>query len=87
MPPLDRARQLALALVSERGEASGAATARELQDVLQALPPDNRAAFFEFVAAQFQPDPAALRAAAERYIAEPSARGAMLLSRAAEPPR
>jgi malonyl-CoA decarboxylase len=87
VPPLDWARQLAQALVSERGEASGAAIARELQDALQALSPDDQAAFFEFVAAQFQPDPVALRAAAERYATEPTADGAMLLGRAAEPPR
>jgi len=87
VPPLDRARQLAQALVSERGEASGAAIARELQDALQALSSDDRAAFFEFVSAQFQPDPVALRAAAERYATEPTADGAVLLGRAAEPPR
>ncbi len=87
VPPLDRARQLAQALVSERGEASGAAIARELHDALQALLPDDQAAFFEFVAAQFQPDPVALRAAAERYATEPTADGAMLLGRAAEPLR
>ncbi len=87
VPPLERARQLAQALVSERGEASGAAIARELQDAIQLLSPDDRAAFFEFVAAHFQPDPTALRAAAESYVAEPTADGATLLSRAAEPPR
>ena len=85
--PLERTRQLALALVSERGEASGAAIARELQEALQALPADDRTAFFDFAAVQFQPDPAALRAAAESYLADPSPEHATLLSEAAEPPR
>ena len=85
--PLERARQLALALVSQRGEASGAAIARELQEALQALSPDDRAALFEFAAAQFQPDPTALRAAAESYLADPTPERATLLSEAAEPPR
>jgi len=85
--PLERTRQLALALVSERGEASGAAIARELQEALQSLSPDDRTAFFEFAAAQFQPDSATLRAAAESYLADPTPERATLLSEAAEPPR
>lgn len=43
--PLDRARELAAALLSERGEASGAAVARELHAVVRDLGSDDRLAF------------------------------------------
>src|SRR5215218_4867794 len=50
LPPLERARRLAKAMLSERGEASGAAVARELQESLAALGPEDRLAFFRFLA-------------------------------------
>lgn len=85
--PLERARQLAGLLLSERGEASGAAVARELHDDVRGLSAEDRAAFLGFVAEGFTPDPDALRAAAESYLADPTAERAALLSEAAEPPR
>ena len=42
VPPLDRAKRLADALLSERGEASGAVVARALHDSLRALDADDR---------------------------------------------
>ncbi|MFB9971200.1 malonyl-CoA decarboxylase [Pseudoroseomonas cervicalis] len=86
-PPLDRARLLAQALLSERGEASGAAVARELLQVLGELPAGDRAAFRHFLASDFAPDTAKLRAAAEAYLAEASPERAMALFECAEPPR
>ncbi|MFC4167766.1 malonyl-CoA decarboxylase [Teichococcus aestuarii] len=86
-PPLDRARLLAMALLSERGEASGAAVARELLQVLGTLEAGDRAAFRHFLAGNFLPDQESLRAAAEAYLAEPSAERAMALFECAEPPR
>ena len=86
-PPLERARLLAAALLSERGEASGAAVARELLQVLRDLSPEERDAFRHFLANGFLPDHAQLRAAAEAYLAEPSPERAMTLFERAEPPR
>ena len=67
---LGRAKQLAATLLSERGEASGALVARQLHEVLRALEPDDRHRFQRCLATDFQPDRAALRAAAEHYLAE-----------------
>jgi malonyl-CoA decarboxylase len=63
---LGRAKQLAAALLSERGEASGALVARQLHETLRALDADDRHGFQRYLAADFQPDKAALRAAAQR---------------------
>src|SRR3984893_15181879 len=85
--PVDRAKQLAAALLSERGEASGAQIARELHHVLRALDADDRHSFQRYLATEFQPDKAALRAAAERHLADTTAEAAAALARAADPPR
>ncbi|MFZ4410482.1 MAG: malonyl-CoA decarboxylase [Paracraurococcus sp.] len=87
LPPLERARRLARAMLSERGEASGAAVARELHDSLAQLAGEDRIGFFRFLAEGFAPDAARLRAAAEAWLAEPSVEGAARLADAAEPPR
>ena len=85
--PFDRIRVLAEALVSERGEASGAVVARELQAALIQLSEEDRLRFFEYVAAGFTPDEAKLREAAEAYLAESGPLQAQRLAEAAEPPR
>src|SRR5580692_11035385 len=85
--PVDRAKRLATALLSERGEASGAQVARELHRGLRALDPDDRHSFQRYLATEFQPDKAALRAAAERYLADGTAETAAALAKAADPPR
>src|SRR5260370_5466294 len=85
--PLDRAKQLAATLLSERGEASGALVARELHQVLRILDGSDRHGFQRYLASEFQPDTAALRAAAERYLADTSAEAAAALAQAADPPR
>ncbi|WP_198164148.1 malonyl-CoA decarboxylase [Bradyrhizobium jicamae] len=85
--PLDRAKQLAAALLSERGEASGALIARQLHDVLHALDAGDRHGFQRYLATEFRPDKAALRAAAERYLADSTAEAAAALAQAADPPR
>jgi malonyl-CoA decarboxylase len=86
-PPASRASLLAEALLSERGEASGAAVAQELQLVLQDAPPADRLAFYRFVATNFAPNPTTLRRAAELYLAEPTQDNAGALAEAAEPLR
>ena len=84
---VDRAKQLAATLLSERGEASGAQVARELHHLLRALDADDRHSFQRHLATEFQPDKAALRAAAERYLADATAEAAAALARAGDPPR
>jgi malonyl-CoA decarboxylase len=84
---LDRARQLASTLLSERGEASGAQLARELHGELRALDAGGRHGFQRYLATEFQPDKAALRAAAESYLADTTAEAAAALAQAADPPR
>src|ERR1700755_2635641 len=85
--PVDRVKQLAATLLSQRGEASGAQVARELHHVLRALDADDRHSFQRYLAREFQPDEAALRAAAERYPAATTAKAAPALARASDPPR
>ncbi|WP_254453556.1 malonyl-CoA decarboxylase domain-containing protein [Siccirubricoccus sp. G192] len=87
LPPLDRARRLAEAMLSERGEASGAAVARELLESLAALQGEDRLAFFRFLADGFAPNPDRLREAAEAWLAGPTIESAARLADAAEPPR
>ena len=84
---LDHARDYALALVSQRGEASGAAIARELVALLAQLPPDSELSFYKFVAEEFNPPPAVLRAAAEAYLQDSTPKHASQLAIAAEPMR
>src|ERR1700723_306294 len=87
LAPIDRAKQLAAALLSERGEASGAQVARELHDVLSALAADARHSFQRYLATEFHPDKTALHTAAERYLADTTAEVAAALAQAADPPR
>jgi malonyl-CoA decarboxylase len=87
VPPLERAKSLAQALLTERGEASGAAVAREVMSALRDLAPADRAAFHLFMATSFGPNPDALREAAQAYLADPSPKNATRLARSAEPPR
>src|ERR1700726_1526220 len=87
LTPVDRAKQLATALLSERGEASGAQVARELHHMLRLLDASDRHRFRRYLASEFQPDKAALRTAAERYLADTTAEAAAALAQAADPPR
>ncbi|HEY0527089.1 MAG TPA: malonyl-CoA decarboxylase family protein, partial [Stellaceae bacterium] len=84
---LDRVKLLADALLSERGEASGAALARELLSGLRSLGVEDRLAFYHFLAEGFAPDAARLRAAAEAYLAAPTPEHAARLAEAADPAR
>jgi malonyl-CoA decarboxylase len=85
--PLDRVRELATALLSERGEASGAAVARELHTALHELGSADRVSFYRFLVKNFLPSEVQLRAAAEAYLAEPTPERATQLAQAAEPTR
>jgi malonyl-CoA decarboxylase len=87
LPPLDRAKQLAATLLSERSQASGALVARQLHDLLGVLDASDRHDFQRYLSTEFQPDGLALRAAAQHYLAEGTAEAAAALARAADPPR
>ena len=79
--------QLAHALLSGRGEASGVALAKQVLDLYAGLGPEERTAFFRLLAAEFAPDPERLRAAWREYEAEESSASLHGLLRAVEPPR
>jgi malonyl-CoA decarboxylase len=87
VPPLERSCSLAEALVSERGEAAGAALAQALLGAFTSLNAEDRKAFFAFVARHFGPDEGRLIRAARAYLDAPGPQQAMDLAAAAEPPR
>ena len=82
-----RAIELCRALLSERGEVSGALLAREALASYQSLDAGGRVAYFDLLVEEFSPDPEALGRSAERYRNEPSQSNLILLQQAAEPPR
>ncbi len=73
-------------LLSNRGEVSGAAVAREALHAYRNLPPSARPAFFTQLATAFAPDQNALRAACEAWLADPSLAQLTQLQAIAEPP-
>jgi len=85
--PLERSQELARALLSERGEASGAAVARELHIALRDLDAADHLAFYRFLVSDFPPPEDRLKAAIEAYLAEATPQRAMAVSEAAEPTR
>jgi malonyl-CoA decarboxylase len=87
LEPLDQAKQLASALLSERGEASGAFMARELHEVSRGFDAADRLGFQRYLATAFRPDAGVLSAAAQRYLANGTAETAAALALAADPPR
>ncbi len=82
-----RAQALAAALLSERGEASGAALSRELTLCLRALNADDRLIVLHDISTGFAPDETKLRAAATAYLDAPTSEAVAHLHAAAEPPR
>jgi malonyl-CoA decarboxylase len=81
------ALRLCDALLSERGEASGARVASDLIAVYRTLDTAGRDAFFDLLSAAFVPDPAEAARAADAYRAAPSADTLLRLRAAAEPLR
>ncbi len=78
---------LAQALLSGRGEASGAALARRILDLYAGLDPDRRIGFLTHLAGRFGPDEPRLEKAVSAWQAEPGPRTAAALHTAAEPRR
>ena len=75
------------ALLSERGEVSGAALALEALAAYDTLPANAFKPFIDLLAAEFSPAPAAIASAAAAYAKEASPRNLIALQRAVEPPR
>ena len=83
----DDITELALALNSNRGEASGVAIAGELLRRYRGLSSDGRLAFLKFLSRTMQPDPAEVARAAKAYLSGPQTTSLRALQRAVESPR
>jgi len=83
----DTLETLCRALLSQRGEASGTALAREVLDAYLAADEAERGAFFGLLEAEFGPDHGSLKIAAQSYLDMPDAQNLIRLSKAVEPPR
>lgn len=82
-----RTVSLCHALLSERGEAAGAALAREALAAYRMLSGAALTAFFDVLAAEFSPDPQAVGEAADAYRQDPSQANLIRLQNVVEPPR
>jgi malonyl-CoA decarboxylase len=81
------ALKLGEALLSERGEVSGARVGAELLTAYRTLSPSGREAFFDLLAESFIPDPDQVAIAAEAYQRAPSSTTLARLHHATEPLR
>jgi malonyl-CoA decarboxylase len=75
------------ALLSERGEVSGARRATDVLSAYQALDASGRDVFFDLLALEFSPDPVDVERAAEAYRTKTSEANLIRLQAAVEPPR
>ncbi len=75
------------ALLSERGEVSGARLAAEVLSAYRALDASALGAFFDLLALEFSPDPVDVERAADAYRADASQANMIRLQTAVEPPR
>jgi malonyl-CoA decarboxylase len=85
--PLERARALCRSLLSERGEASGTALARELAELYQTLDDEAALGFFQVLALDLAPNQGRLVELAAAYAAQPSTDALLALSDGCEAPR
>ena len=74
-------------LLSERGQANSVSIAMAVVGRLAALDTAAQRLFFEHLATEFSPDPAAVLARAQDYAHAPTAANLIALTTAAEPPR
>jgi malonyl-CoA decarboxylase len=79
--------ELARALVSGRGEASGVAIAQQILDRYRKLGTDERRDFFRFLADHFTPDAELVKAAVADYMSNPGDATLIRLQAAVESPR
>jgi malonyl-CoA decarboxylase len=85
--PKDDIGELATALLSGRGEASGVAIASAILASYRALDPQERRQFLGFLADSMQPDADAAARAASAYLAAPDPAALAALQEAVESPR
>lgn len=78
---------LCRSLLGQRGEASGAALAREALAAFSALGPASRDQFFEILATEFSPSPEAVGKAADAYRSDPTPPNLLHLQAVVEPAR
>ena len=74
-------------LLSQKGEASGTALAREVVTAYQAMDEEGKLAFFDFLTAELGPDREALEQAINAYRETPNTDSLMALNAAVEPRR
>ena len=86
-PGAEDITELSRALISNRGEASGMAIARQILTLYQGLDAEHKKHFFEFLGREMQPAAGAVAAAAENYVEDPDADTLSKLQRAVESPR
>ena len=79
--------ELCRSLLSEKGEASNIALARELVSAYGEMDADQRLEFLRMLGSDFGPDQAVVLAAAEAYGKNPDGERLIALMRATEPPR
>ena len=82
-----RAIALCHALLSERGEVSGARLARDALSAYHALDESGLGVFFDLLVEQFSPDPEEVERCADAYRSEPTQANVIALQHAVEPPR
>lgn len=85
--PINDAQRLCDDLLSERGEASGTALARELVERYEAMDDQSRDGFIDLLADHYGPDADAIRAAAQSWLDDPSDDAYEVLHKAVEAPR
>jgi malonyl-CoA decarboxylase len=85
--PGETIEDLARALMSGRGEASGVALARRILQRYEAMNREGRHAFFRFMAEAFGPDGEQVEKAAKAYLQTPSSDSLKRLTQAVEAPR
>jgi malonyl-CoA decarboxylase len=83
----DRAIECCRALVSDRGDVSGARIATQAFDAYRQLAGTPLTAFFDRLASEFAPDPDLVRQRAAAYLGDPSERNLQRLGHAVESPR
>src|SRR5438477_5070443 len=82
-----RAVALCHALLSERGEVSGARLAHEALAAYRTLDEKSLRLFFDLLVQQFSPDPETVERCAAAYRGDPSQANLTALQHAVEPPR
>ena len=86
-PSLAAVESLCSDLLSEKGEASGTAIARDLVEAYRAMDDEQRLEFFQLLATKFSPDVDEVVEAAEAYRDSPNPETLIAIVEAVEPPR